>query len=75
VLLNREISIPSLKVLKSPALHRFAFTGWLIPGLTGSKPILARELLNGGTTPVLDVKRQSGIRSGERLGNCIGKEV
>jgi hypothetical protein len=49
VLLSREISIPSRKVLKSPLLHRFAFTGWLAPGLTGSEAILARELLKCGT--------------------------
>jgi hypothetical protein len=49
VLLSREISIPSRKVLKSPSLHRFASTRCLLPGLTGSKAILVRELVKGRT--------------------------
>ena len=44
MLLSREISIPSRKVLKSPSLYRFASTGFLTTGLTGSNAILAREL-------------------------------
>jgi hypothetical protein len=43
VLLSRKISIPSGKVLKSLSFHRFASTGCLTPGLTGSKAMLARE--------------------------------
>jgi hypothetical protein len=49
VLLSREIAIPSRKVLKSPSPPRFASTGWLTPGLTASKAILARELVKGRT--------------------------
>ena len=47
MLLSREISIPSSKVLKSHSFHRFASTGCLTPGLTDSKAILARELVKG----------------------------
>jgi hypothetical protein len=49
VLLGREISIPSRKVRKSLSLHRFASTGCLTPGFTGSKAIPARELVKGRT--------------------------
>ena len=49
MLFSREISIPSRKVLKSPSLHRFASTGCLTLGLTGSKAILAREPVNSRT--------------------------
>lgn len=47
MVLSREISSPSRKVLKSPFLHRSASTGCLTPGLTGSKAIPARELVKG----------------------------
>jgi hypothetical protein len=49
VLLGWEISIPSPKVPKSPCPLRSASTGCLIPGLTGSKTILARELVKPRT--------------------------
>ncbi len=49
MLLSREISIPSRKVLKSPSLHRFASSGCLPPRLTGSNAILVRELVKGRT--------------------------
>ena len=49
MLLNRECSIPSRKVLKSPSLYRFASTGCLTPGITSSKAILVRELVKGRT--------------------------
>jgi hypothetical protein len=62
VLLSRDISIPSRKVLKSPPLHRLAPSGWLTPELAGSKATLARELLKGGHNPVPRLQRQSGIR-------------
>jgi len=51
VLLSRQISIPSRKVLKSVSLYRFASSCCLIPRLTGSKAILARELVKGRTRP------------------------
>jgi hypothetical protein len=69
VLLSREISTPSRKVLKSPFLHRFASTGFLTPRTTISNAILARELVKGRTQPPFrDAKRQPGIRSVDRWG-------
>jgi len=77
VLLSREISIPSRKVLQSPPLHRFAPTGWLTPGLAGSKAILARELLKGGGTQSCSATSEGNLvyEFGEPLGDCISKEV
>jgi hypothetical protein len=45
VLLSREISIPSRRVLKSTSLHSFAPSGCLTPRLTASNVVLARELV------------------------------
>ena len=76
MLLSREISIPSRKVLKSPPLHRFASTGWLTPGAYRFKGDPCSRATEGWDTLLFrDVKRQSGIRSGGRLGNSISKEV
>ena len=52
MLLTREISIPSRKVLKSHSFHGFASTGLLIPERTGSNAIFGRELVKGWTHPV-----------------------
>jgi hypothetical protein len=49
VLLSREISVPLRNILKSPSLLCFACTGGLVPGLTGSKAILAGQRLKGKT--------------------------
>jgi hypothetical protein len=48
VLLGREISIPPRKAPRASS-HRFASTRCLTLGLTGSKTILARELVEGKT--------------------------
>jgi hypothetical protein len=45
VLLSREISIPSRRVLKSTSLHRFASIGCVTPRLTASNRVLARALV------------------------------
>lgn len=51
MLLSREVSIPSGKVLKSLSFHRFASTDCLTPRLTGSKAMLAREHVKGRAHP------------------------
>jgi hypothetical protein len=61
VLLSRELSIPSRKVLKLSPLHRFTPTGFLIPEYAGSKAILARELVKGRTHPYSATPRGSPV--------------
>ena len=51
MLLTREISIPSRKVLRSPSLHRVASTDFLIPGRTGSKRDFWSRAREGADTP------------------------
>ena len=58
MLLSRECFIPSRKVLRSPSLCCFASTGCLTQALTGSKTILARELVNNGTHSCSAAKSQ-----------------
>ena len=53
MLLSREVSIPSRKVLKSSSLHCFASTGCLTQGLPVQRTILARGLVKDRAhTPV-----------------------
>ena len=75
MLLSREISIPSRKVLKSLSLHRFASTGCRTPGLTGAKAIPARERVKGRTHSRSATLKGSLCPMRDPLGNCISKEV
>ena len=75
MLLSREISIPSLKVLKSHSLHRFASTGGLTPGPTGSNAIPAQEQVKGRSHFGSATPKAAWYTIREPLGNCISKEV
>ena len=76
MLLSREISIPSRQVLESPSLRRFASSGCLPTGLTGSNAIFARKLVKSRTHSCsVTPKEEPKYPIREPLGNSISEAV
>ena len=75
MLLSREISIPSLKVLRSPSLPCFASTGWVTPALTGSTTIPAQQPVKDRTHSCAATPKAGLYTICKPLRSCISKEV